>query len=190
MTNTADVVALINKRDQDLAVWHVVIDPSWPMSRLCGAWVNTMAPHLYVQRYLLPFDDELPDELVHIGTASAGVFDANATRQAVIATIAELDARHKDSPTKAGKARAPIPWPQVPEPLDWATLPPVPNGVVDDQLRRETIAAAMWVGRLSDAWAKVEVNRLSRDYLSDAEPSPRPMPVVLVDAHKPISPEY
>ena len=36
----ADTVALINSRDDRLAVWHVVIDPGWPMSRLCGAWID------------------------------------------------------------------------------------------------------------------------------------------------------
>lgn len=39
MATDADVVALINNQGNRLAIWHVVIDPSWPMGRLCGAWV-------------------------------------------------------------------------------------------------------------------------------------------------------
>lgn len=179
MTTGADVVALINKRDDRLAIWHVVIDPSWPMGRLCGAWVDTVAPALYAQRYLLPFGDHLSDELTHIEGSSAGMFNANGTRDSIAAIIEKLDAQHKDSPTKAGKPRAPIVWPRLPEPLDWSTLPAPPRGVADDPLTSATIAAAGWVSRLADTWKSVEVNRLSRDYLADGDTTPRAMPVVL-----------
>lgn len=179
MTTNADVVALINKHGDRLAIWHVVIDPSWPMGRLCGAWVNVVAPALYQQRYLLPFADQLPEDLTDIAASSAGTFDANATRDAIIAMIEKLDARHKDSPTKAGKPRAPITWPRVPTPLDWANLPAPPRGVADDPLTSETIAVAGWVSQLAVVWSSIEVIRLSRDYLADDDVTPRPMPVVL-----------
>jgi len=175
----ADTVALINSRDDRLAVWHVVIDPGWPMSRLCGAWIDTLAPSLYAQRYLLPFGDTLPDSLADVRSSSAGLFDPNGTRDAVVAAIQKLEVRHKDSPTKAGKPRASISWPDVPDPLDWSALPAVPRGVVDDPLARDTIVAAMWVSDLADAWAKVEVIRLSRDHLSDGDVLARPMPVAV-----------
>lgn len=179
MTTDADVVALINKQGDRLAIWHVVIDPSWPMSRLCGAWVDTVAPALYQQRYLLPFDERLPDELTHLTPESAGTLDANATREAVISVIDKLEARHKESLTKAGKPRAPITWPRLPAPLDWANLPAPPRGVADDPLTGETIAVAGWVSQLAAAWSSIEVIRLSRDYLADDDVTPRPMPVVL-----------
>lgn len=175
----ADVVALINKQGDHLAIWHVVIDPTWPMNRLCGAWVDTVAPALYAQRYLLPFDDQLPADLSDIAGASAGNLDANATREGMITKIVELDALHQDSPTKAGKPRTPITWPRVPAPLDWSNLPAPPNGVADDLLTSTTIAVATWVSRLADVWAEVEVQRLSRDYLADSDVSAQPMPVVL-----------
>ncbi|WP_256439820.1 hypothetical protein [Mycolicibacterium sp. GESEQ-9] len=41
------------------------------------------------------------------------------------------------------------------------------------------IAAATCVCRLADAWSSVENTRLSRDYLTDADATPRVMPVVL-----------
>lgn len=179
MTTGADVVALINKHDDRLAIWHVVIDPNWPMGRLCGAWVDTVAPALYAQRYLLPFDDRLPEGLSHIEPSSAGMFDATGTRDAIAAIIEKLDAQHQDSPTKAGKPRAPISWPRLPEPLDWSALPAPPRGVADDPLTSTTIAVARWVAHLADVWSSVEVNRLARDYLADGDTTPEPMPVVL-----------
>jgi hypothetical protein len=36
MATDADGVAPINKQDDRLAIWHVVIDPSWPMGRHAG----------------------------------------------------------------------------------------------------------------------------------------------------------
>lgn len=179
MTADADVVALVNNQGDRFAIWHVVIDPSWPMSRLCGAWVDTLVPALYVQRFLLPFGDRLPDELAYIEPSSAGMFDASGTLDAVAAIIEKSDAQHKDSPTKAGKDRAPLSWPRLPEPLDWTTLPPLPHGVADDALTSSTIAVANWVSRLADAWASVEITRLSRGHLADGDTTPRPMPVVL-----------
>ena len=174
-----DVVALINQRDSHLAIWHVVIEPSWPMGRLCGAWVDTIAPALYVQRYLLPIRDHLSEDLAYLRHGSAGTLDANSTREAVVEAIGKLDAQHRDSPTKAGKPRAPISWPQVPDPLDWTTLPAPPRGVVDNPLTGETIAVATWVSVLADVWSSVETIRLSRDHLANGDTMARPMPVTL-----------
>lgn len=179
MTTNADVVALINKHGDHFAIWHVVIDPSWPMGRLCGAWVDTLAPALYQQRYLLPFADRLPNDLAHLTTHSAGTLDANSTREEIASVIAKLDARHRESLTKSGKPRATIAWPRLPAPLDWSNLPAAPRGVADDPLTSETIAVAVWVAQLADAWSSIEVTRLSRDYLADGDVASRPMPVVL-----------
>jgi len=179
MTVGADVIALINSQGDRNAIWHVVIDPAWPMSRLCGAWVDVVAPALYVQRYLLPFGEHLPDDMTQLEAHGAGMFDPNATRDSVVRRIAELDAQHKDSPTKSGTDRAPVPWPQIPERLDWANLPDPPRGVADDPLTSETIAVARWLSDLATAWAGVEALRLSRTHLSDGESKPRPLPVVL-----------
>lgn len=179
MATDSDVVALINKQDDRLAIWHVVIDPSWPMSRLCGAWVDMVAPALYVQRYLLPFGNHLPEDLTDIAASSAGMFDPNGTRDAIAAAIEKLDARHKNSPTKAGKPRAAISWPRIPGFLDWSELPAPPRGVADDPLTSTTIAVANWIARLADVWSSVETVRLSRDYLADGDIAPKPMPVVL-----------
>ena len=126
----ADVVALINKDGDRLAVWHIVIGPEWPMSRLAGAWVDVIAP-------------------AHLESDSAGVIDPNATRGAIAARISELEVLHTSSPTKAGKPRAPIPWPRLPARLDWDDLPHPPRGVVEDPLMSQTIAVARWVADLA-----------------------------------------
>lgn len=179
MATQADVVAITNNQRDRLAIWHVAINPSYPMSRLCGAWVNVLVPFLYVDRLLMPFEGHLTEDLATLEPDAAGIFDPNGTRDNVVARIAELDARHKNSPTKAGNPRAPIPWPRVPETLDWANLPEPPHGVADDPLTRATICVARWVSDLSDAWSSVEVHRLARRHLADGEVAPRPMPVVL-----------
>lgn len=181
MSDAADVVALMNRHGSRLAVWHVVIEPGWPMGRLCGSWVDTVAPSLYAQRYLLPLGGLIPDsEIEPFAPSSAGVIDANRTREAVAQEIAALDVRHKDSPTKSGAARAPIDWPRLREPLDLGAIPDPPRGVVkDDQLVRDTIVVAQWVSALAAAWAEVETIRLARPHLADGGTSPRPLPVVL-----------
>jgi len=140
-----------------------------------------VAPSLFAQRYLLPLGGLISDgEIAPFAPSSAGVLDANGTREAVAHAIGELDARHKDSSTKSGAARAPISWPRLPEPLDWAHIPDPPRSVVkDDLLIRETIAVAQWVSALAAAWADVETTRLSRAHLADGDTSPRPLPVAL-----------
>lgn len=179
MSVDADVVALVKQQNDRTAFWHIVIDPTWPMSRLSGAWVDTVAPALYAKRLLLPFGGQMPDGLEHLEAESAGVLDPNATRDAVAAVIEELNAQHLNNPTKAGKPRAAISWPRVPEPLDWAHIPKPPRGVAEDSLTSESIAVATWVSRLADVWAEIEVIRVSRDYLSAGLKVQRPIPVVL-----------
>lgn len=177
--SSADVVALVNQQGKRTAIWHVVIDPAWPMSRLSGAWVDVVAPAMYAQRYLLPVGERIPANLAYLAAEDAGVVEPNATRDAIAAVIDQLTAQHLDNPTKAGKPRAPISWPQLPEHLDWTRLPNPPNGVADDPLTSETIALARWLSRLADAWSNTETIRLSRDYLSGDDSVPRRMPVVL-----------
>jgi hypothetical protein len=108
------------------------------------------------------------------------MFDPMATLNAVAKEISELDARHRAAPTKAGKPRAPIDWPRLPQPLDWSAAPAPPRGVTDDPLASETIGVARWVADLADAWSNVETLRLSREHLRDDEISPRPLPVVVL----------
>jgi hypothetical protein len=77
--------------------------------------------------------------------------------------------------------RAPIEWPRLPQPLDWASPPAPPEGVVDDPFVASTIGVAHWVADLADAWSAVETKRLSREHLSAGDTVPRPLPVVLVE---------
>jgi hypothetical protein len=197
----ADVVALINTDGEPIAVWHVAIGvrgtgarggdqetddqvgiTRHPTSRLCGAWIDVTAPALLADRLLLPFDDQLPDALQSYESASAGIFDPVATRDAILDRITELDEVHQSTPTKAGLPRAPIAWPKLPEPFDWKDPPQPPRGVADDPLVSPLIAVARWIAYLADAWSTVEVNRLSRQHLAGNETTSRQIPVVVRNA--------
>lgn len=179
VATNVDVVALINERRGRLAVWHVVVDPTWPMSRLCGAWMDSTASELFAERYLLPFEGRELGGFGDVESVSAGIIDVDKTRSAVTTAIADLDVLHRNSPTKSGTARAAISWPRVPEPLDWTMLPVPPRGVLDDSLTSETIAVARWVADLADAWSGVETIRCSRKHLAGADTNARPFPVIL-----------
>jgi hypothetical protein len=180
VANEADVVAIVNAIGDRIAVWHVVVDPTYPMGRLCGAWEHA-SPDLVATRLILPFGGQLPDALAHLASASAGVIDVSATLAATSDWISELDALHESSRAGAAKGRAPIEWPRLPQPLDWASPPAPPVRVVDDPFVASTIGVAYWVADLADAWSAVETKRLSREHLSTGDTVPRPLPVVLVE---------
>lgn len=172
-----DVVAIISADKQRTAIWHVVLSPDYPMGRLCGAWIDVIAPALIAGRLLLPWDGHLPGQLVELSALAAGVFDPHAVLDTVAGEIAALDALHRASPRKDGKPREPVNWPRLPAPLVWSNPPQPPRGVAGDPLTSRTIGLANWVARLADAWAAVEVIRLSREYLAaGGTKTPRPMP--------------
>ena len=182
MTTDADVVAIIHADGKRVATWHVVIDPGWPMGRLCGAWVfDTASPSLVATHLLLPFGGVLPDDLAGLAGVSTGLFDPAASREAIAKEIAEIEALHGATPTKAGKPRAALDWPSLPEPLDWSALPSPPRGVVDDELTSVVVAVANWVADLADAWAAIETIRLSREHLRGDVGTVRPLPAVLAE---------
>jgi hypothetical protein len=178
VANQADVVAVVNAVGDRVAVWHVVISPSYPLSRFSGAWTDVSAG-LVAGRLILPFDGQLPDALTYLEPVSAGVLDVSATLAAVSEVVADLDALHKSS--RVGKTRAPIDWPLPPQRLDWASPPAPPKGVVDDPFVAQTVGVARWVADLADTWSAIETKRLSREHLAGGDEGPRPLPVVLVE---------
>ena len=99
MANEADVVAIVNANGDRIAIWHVVVGPTYPMGRLCGAWQHA-SPDLVATRLILPFGGQLPDALTYLASASAGVIDVSATLAAISDRIAELDALHESSRTE------------------------------------------------------------------------------------------
>jgi hypothetical protein len=186
VANEADVVAVINAEAdinadaERIAIWHVVVSPSYPMGRLSGAWVHAAAD-LVATRLILPFGGQLPDALTYLASASAGVIDVPATIAAISERIAKLDKLHESSRNAAGKNRAPIDWPPLPPPLDWASPPSPPAGVVDDPFIASTIGVARWVADLADTWSAIETKRLSRAHLAAGDTHPQALPVVLVE---------
>ena len=111
-----------------------------------------------------------------------GTVDLNVTLSAVGEVIAELDKKHRGSRTAAGKPRAPIGWPELPEQLDWAALPATPGGVNPDPFVAEVIAVAYWVTGLAEAWSAVETIRASREYLANGDVTTRLLPIKLMES--------
>jgi hypothetical protein len=177
----ADVVAVVNTDGDRIAIWHVVLSPSYPMSRLSGAWEHASAC-LVATRLVLPFPAQMPDALTRLASASAGVIDVLATLAAVSEWLDKLVTLHESSRNARGKSRAPIEWPALPAPLDWTSPPSPPAGVVDDPFIASTIGVARWVAHLADAWSAIETKRLSHEHLAAGDTRPRPLPVVLVKA--------
>jgi hypothetical protein len=103
VANEADVVAIVNANGDRIAIWHVVVGPTYPMGRLCGAWQHA-SPDLVATRLILPFGGQLPDALTYLASASAGVIDVSATLAAISDRIAELDALHESSRTEGRPA--------------------------------------------------------------------------------------
>jgi hypothetical protein len=181
VANEADVVAVVNADGDRIAIWHVVLSPSYPMSRLSGAWGHASAD-LVSTRLILPFGGQMPNALTHLASASAGVIDVLATLAAVSEWLNKLVTLHESSRSALGKRRAPIEWPALPLPLDWTSPPWPPNGVVDEPFIASTVGVARWVADLADAWSAIETKRLSREHLAAGNTQPRPLPVVLVEA--------
>jgi hypothetical protein len=184
VANEADVVAVVNADGERAAIWHVVVSPSYPLSRLSGAWEHASAD-LVATRLILPFGGQLPHALTHLASASAGVIDVSATFAAISDRIAKLVTLHESSRNALGKSRAPIDWPPLPPALDWTSPPPPPARVVDDQFIASTIGVARWVGDLADAWSAIETKRLSREHLGEGDTQPRSLPIVLVGTVSP-----
>ncbi|BBZ43922.1 hypothetical protein MPRM_12030 [Mycobacterium parmense] len=178
----ADVIAVFRYREGGSAIWHVDISPSTPLTRLCGAWVTGDActlRNVLAARLLLPFGGRLITDATELADRTVGIVDPNATLANTRDRISELDALHRDSKTAAGQPRAPIIWPALPQPLDWAALPPPPRGVNPDPFVAETIAVARWFAELAEVWSKVEVARTSRQHLACGDLTPQPLPVAL-----------
>lgn len=182
MTQSVDVIALFRYGEGTSAVWHIDISPSTPLARLCGAWVTGDARTLrnvLTARLLLPFGGRLDVEAASLADEAVGIIDPNAIHASIGSRVSELDALHHASKTAAGSDRAPISWPTLPEPLDWAALPPPPRGVNPDPFVAETITVARWLADLADAWSKIETARTSRQHLAAGDLTTQALPVDL-----------
>lgn len=183
MPDTADVIAIVRSDESASAVWHVDVAPSTPLMRLCGAWVSDEASvlrNVTAARIVLPFGGRLDKAAMDFTSTATGVVDLNDTLTMISEVIAELDDRHRASKTVAGNPRAPIRWPELPEPLDWTALPAPPRGVNPEPFVAEMIAVARWVADLAEAWSSVETTRTSKEHLADGDLTPRLLPVTVV----------
>lgn len=175
-------VAVVNHDGDRTAIWHVAAEPIAQTARLCGAWVTDdldILRNVVATRKIVLVGDEPSDYIKALLTHAGGVTNIKATLDFVEQHIKHLDERHMASLTPKGSRRAPISWPPLCQVPDWNSLPPVPGGVVQDQLIRSTIAVAQWFARLADTWSAIEAIRTSRSHLSTGSPSPLALPLVL-----------
>jgi hypothetical protein len=180
VTQSADLI--IRSGETASAVWHVDVAPSTPLMRLCGAWVTNdvdVLRQVVAGRVILPFGGRLEDGATDLANSSAGVVDLSVTLSIISEVIAELDDKHRAAKTAAGNPRAPIKWPELPEPLDWTALPTPPRGVNPEPFVAEMLAVARWVADLAEVWSSVETARTSKEHLADGDVKLRPLPVDL-----------
>lgn len=177
--------AVVNADQGRVAIWHVATEPIAQTSRLCGAWVtddSEVQRKVVTARAVVVFGDELTQPVKPLLQHAAGTIDIKATLAAIEQHIFVVNGVHAESRTDKGNPRAPIPWPVLPAMLDWAQLPPVSNGVVNDPLIRSTIAVARWIADLADIWSAIETTRTARAHLCRESPTPLPLPLVLRSA--------
>ncbi len=182
MPEAADLIAIVRYGQDASAVWHVDVAPSTPIARLCGAWVTDdvdVLRKLVAARVIQPFGGELEDAATEFADFAAGVVDLNVTLSIMRDVIAALDKKHCASKTAAGNPRAPIGWPELPEPLDWTALPAPPRGVNPEPFVAEMVSVARWVALMADAWSRIETIRTSKKHLADGDTAPRLLPVDL-----------
>ena len=178
----ASAVAVINADASAFAIWHVAVEPVAQIARLCGAWVTDdpeVQRKVVAARLAVVVGDRPTKAVTTLLTLTHGRIDLPATLTAITDHTNSLDALHADSRTAKGNQRAPITWPTIPKAPDWAALPPVPTGVVDDPMIISTVATARWLADLADVWSAIETLRTSRPHLSRGEPEPIPVPFAL-----------
>lgn len=180
--NIVQMIALVNGDDSRTAVWHVDVGPPLAgMSRLGGAWVtdnDSVYQQVVTGRHVFLFGDIVPASLA---ASITSVIDIPGTLQNIRDWIMEHDRIHGKSRTKLGNERAPLSWPQLPQPLVWQSLPAPPTGVVDDKLIADTIVAAHWVAGLAETWQAIETLRLSRAHLRGGDTESRVLPFALLE---------
>lgn len=171
------VVAIVHTNTDGAAIiWYVDTDPVTDLNRLSGAWVTANADQhqsLLTRRRIL----QVADSLIPGVLPAPPQIDPNATRQAIIDEVGRLHQVHRKTPTKAGNIRAPIEWPDIPNVLDFESLPPVPAGVSrEDPAITDTVAVAYWIQELAESWSRIETVRCAREHLRGDNPAPRQIP--------------
>jgi hypothetical protein len=174
-------VAVINADESRTAVWHVDIGLSVQnMSRLAGAWVtetDQIVSQVLRGRLLYSFGDIAPNP--EVSAVIGGQIDMPKTLANIFDWIDKWDAIQSESLTPKGQKRAPVPWPELPKPLDWKALPEPQRGVVKDKLIADTIVTSMWIAQLAEKWAAIETLRLGRQHLRMLDPEEHNLPVAV-----------
>lgn len=180
MTSTSQLltVAVLNRIDNRLAVWHVDVGPGLGLARLSGAWVldigqTTEIGILTDGHYAVDCSAEprLPE-----GIATAGRLDIDAMAAAVRFEIDSADALFTEYVAGLPKSKHPVrpDWPTVVYPANTSALTQRADEVV-----RPALAAAHSLKDLAANWFEFEGQRVARSFLVDhGGPEVRPFPLV------------
>ncbi|RBO92486.1 hypothetical protein [Nocardia puris] len=167
-------LAVVDREDDHLIVWHVQTGHTNGLSRLAGAWVLD-ASELHRLRGLITErpgvrcapELEMPTEL-----SFTTEIDADATVRAVRAEVAALAQRAAEHVANAKTRLVEPDWPDLPHPAEAKAVSP-PDTRVTRALRM-----AHGFAELADAWAACEALRLTREYLIPlGGPVARPLPL-------------
>ncbi|MGW4091707.1 hypothetical protein [Nocardia sp. NPDC004750] len=188
MTPTTQLlsIAVLNRLDNRLAIWHVNVGPDQGLSRLSGAWVLDIDRVAEIRtlingHHTIDCDAGLilPESVV-----TAGRLDIDAMAAAVRAEIDLIDALFTKHIASMPKSKQPIrpDWPTVVYPADVSALTQQVDAVVGPAL-----ATAHSLKDLATSWFEFETLRVAprdkgrpRSFLIErGGPDIRPLPLIV-----------
>ncbi|GAB3204534.1 hypothetical protein [Nocardia tengchongensis] len=167
-------IAIVDHIDAQFIVWYVNVGHDLGLTRLTGAWILTadevdVVANLTVNRLIVCASPvTLPDAL-----SPAGFIDLDRTVETARSEIAAADRLFTEHQTTVAHRLVRPDWPAMPHPGRPQRLPPT---LTEDLI--PTVSLAYGLCDLSDAWARFEALRITRDYLVHrGGPSARPLPL-------------
>ncbi|WP_433664202.1 hypothetical protein ACQPW1_19995 [Nocardia sp. CA-128927] len=181
MTSTTRflAVAVLNRIDNRLAIWHVDVGSGTGLSRLPGAWVLDIEQTEEIGVLLNGYHTvncvtglELPK-----GVTTAGPLDIDAMVASVRAEIDSADALFTQHVAGTPKYKQPVRpnWPEVVYPANTLALTQQTEAVI-----RPVLATAHSLKDLAVTWFEFERLRVARPFLIEhTGPDLRPLPLVV-----------
>jgi len=171
-------IAVLNRVDARLAIWHVDVGPDSGLGRLSGAWVldierTAEIGTLINGRYTV---DCVAGLELPAGVAAVGRLDLDAIVASVRAEIDSTDALFTEHIRGLSKSKQPVRpgWPTVVYPADTSALTRRVGALVGPAL-----AAAHSLKDLAAVWFEFEALRVAREYLTGhGGPYVRSLPLI------------
>ena len=176
MTASPDVVMVVCRSGDQVAVWQVVTGTGRGLSRLAGAWVlarteTHVIDALLRRRWVLGLTGG-----AHVVEAAEvailGYVDPGATLAGIRAEVVELQDRFDGEPRPKRRKLVAPDWPVVPAAFDPASFAGA------DAPAEVALAVGRWVADVADAWQRIETERMARPFLiAPAGPLVRTLPI-------------